>query len=74
MAPAKVADDGRATAVNLCEGIRLRCLRAVPCPFLCEYRDDNRGDACDWDSLAFLQLRRFFSLGIHNPAVYFPAD
>lgn len=25
-------------------------------------------------SVAFLQLRRFFSLGIHNPAVYLSAD
>ena len=49
-------------------------LQHILIPFIHQYRYGAGIDSCYRYPIAFLQLWRFVSLGVHYPVVYFPTD
>ena len=65
---------GRAAEKCVCEGVRLRGGRDFLHAFFCQCGNDDRLVAGHRDSVAFLQLRRVFSMGFHFASIHFCQD
>ena len=62
----------RKTTLGFFKNLRiLRCVNSLY-PYFNQYRNDHRAGSRDWNPSSVPELRRQFSLGIHNSPVYLP--